>query len=79
MPVKFQFTRDSLTPRYREFVAQNDLLARLEAQLQPLGWTKEEILQSQLIMAVESNASLSARVKDLEQSVNLMASGKKVS
>lgn len=60
------FTREQLAVVYAELLAQNPLLARMEGQCRSLGWSDAEIRTAQLAIACKSNASLTARVKELE-------------
>ncbi len=60
-------TREQLPDRYAEIVCQNPLLARVETETKLIGWTEEEIRTFQLLLACASNASLKARVAELER------------
>jgi hypothetical protein len=65
---KVTVTREELPMRYREIIAQNPLLARLEGETRGLGWTDVEIRTLQLLVACHSNASLKERLESLEDS-----------
>lgn len=55
---KITFTRGDLSGMYGKVLKDNQLLFRLEMKLLADGWTKEEILMAQLIVACESNRSM---------------------
>lgn len=58
--------RDELPKLYAELLVQNPLLARIEGQCRAIYWLESEIRTVQLLTACASNASLTARVKELE-------------
>lgn len=58
--------RHELAGRYAACVAANPLLARVEGACRSDGWSAEEIRTMQLLVAVASNASLQARLTELE-------------
>ena len=58
--------REELATRYAEILFQNPLLQRVEKETRLIGWTNEEIRTFQLLLACASNASLKARVNELE-------------
>jgi hypothetical protein len=60
--MQFSFTKETLPQAYAEAVVNNPLLARIEATGRELGWTDLEIRTAQLLVAVESNASLMKRL-----------------
>lgn len=61
-----QVTREELPGKYLELLVKNPLLARIEGQCLTVNWTNSEIRTLQLLAACASNASLTARVKELE-------------
>ena len=68
-PNEFTASRHDLLGLCREAEAANPLLARVRGQLVSLGWTEEEILRYQLLLAVKSNASLQQHAKALESRI----------
>lgn len=64
--IQIQATRQDLPVLYAEVLSQNPLLARMEGQCLTVNWTDQEIRTLQLLAACASNASLTARVKELE-------------
>lgn len=67
--VQVQCDQAELPARYAECVQKNPLLARIEGTCKTIGWTEVEIRTIQLLTAVQSNASLQARITDLEQAL----------
>jgi hypothetical protein len=70
---KITVSRTELPLLYHEVVVQNPLLARMEATCGVAGWTTEEIRTFQLLVACKSNASLTARLKELESRLATIA------
>ena len=64
-----EFTRETLRTQYLELVARNPLLGRVEGTCRTLHWTDEETRTAQLIVCVASNASLQARLVELERAL----------
>ena len=64
-----QTTREELPLRYQQLLIDNPLLGRIEGSCRTIAWTDLEIRTIQLITAVQSNASLQARLRELEQSL----------
>lgn len=62
-----QCNRGELPVKYAECVANNPLLGRIEGEAKAIGWTDEEIRTMQLLTAVASNASLQARLQEMEK------------
>jgi hypothetical protein len=75
MPTVTQITasREELPGLYREVLAQNPLLARIEGSLRALHWSEEEIRLFQLLTACRSNTSLTQRLTELERSLGVAA------
>ena len=74
MPKSVECTREDLQFRYAKLVRNNPLLARIEGQCKTISWTDEEIRTFQLIVAVESNASLQARLAEVERKMSVQTS-----
>lgn len=72
MPFKIEFKREELKIEYAKAKLNNDLLARVEATFENLGWTAEEIRTAQLLLVVESNASIQAHAKELQARIDQM-------
>lgn len=62
-------TREQLPIAYAELLNQNPLLARVEGETRSLLWSDAEIRTLQLLVACRSNASLLARLTELERSL----------
>lgn len=62
-------SREDLPKLYAEVLGQNPLLARIEGALRTAGWADEEIRTFQLLAACRSNASLTARLRELETAI----------
>lgn len=69
-----ELTREGLAAQYREVLSHpdNGLLGRMEGALRDNKWTEEEIRTAQLLTSMRSNASLLARVRELETAVAQM-------
>lgn len=72
-PNEFTASKDDLLGLCRECEKDNPLLARVRGQLVSLGWTEEQILRFQLLLAVKSNASLQSHAKALERRIASVA------
>lgn len=59
-------TREDLPKAYAEAIVNNPLLGRIEGSCRSIGWTDQEIRTLQLLAAVNSNASISERLRELE-------------
>jgi hypothetical protein len=64
-----QVTREALPFQYADLLGKNPLLARIEGSCKAIHWTDLEVRTAQLITAVASNASLQARLQELEHSL----------
>ena len=67
--VQVQASREDIPKLYLEVLAQNPLLGRIDGECRNIGWTDEEIRTLQLLAACRSNASLTQRLRELEQSL----------
>ncbi len=68
---QISLTREELPIKYAECVAQNPLLARIEATGRSLGWSDEEIRTYQMLTVCVSNASLMRRLRELELGITV--------
>ena len=69
MAITFTISRDALPAAYASVLTQNPLLARAEGEMRSHQWTELEIRTIQLLTACRSNASLTQRLKELEESL----------
>lgn len=68
-PNGFKCSREELPGLYVQVIAQNPLLSRIANELRLIGWTEEEIRTIQLLAACKSNASLTERLKEVENRI----------
>lgn len=68
-PNQFTAGREDLPGLYREVLEQNPLLVRIEGALLTAGWSDVEIRTFQLLAACRSNASLTQRLKEVENQI----------
>ena len=61
--------REKLPTAYAECLKNNPLLGRIEGAAKTIQWSDLEIRTLQLLTAVQSNASLQQRLRELEQSL----------
>lgn len=64
-----QVTREELPLAYVDLLRKNPLLGRIEGSARTIGWSDLEIRTMQLLTAVNSNASLQQRLRELEASL----------
>lgn len=67
--IQVEASREQLPFLYDDLLAQNPLLGRIEGQCRTVNWTNDEIRTLQLLAACRSNASLTKRLKELEDSL----------
>jgi hypothetical protein len=70
--IQVKANKDELEPQYKQSLEANPLLARIEVQCKAVGWTDFEIRTFQLLTAVQSNASMSQRIQELEATIQKM-------
>ena len=68
-PNQITASREELPRLYAEVLSQNPLLGRIEGALRTINWTDEEIRTYQLLTACKSNASLTARLREVERRI----------